>query len=196
MDTSDRYTDPAQSLEPVRYDIIEHLKKAVSDKDSPFRDPVVTSVDNTGRPQARVMILRDFDPSTMCLRVYTDARSPKVHDLRSNAFVQLVLYDHDARLHMRVSGTVVLHVRDELTEKLWSSLPEYGRGDYLSRKPPGAMLSDPGAFELEPELGSENFMVVEIYIHEIDWLKLSSSGHKRARLTWREGRFEGQWITP
>ena len=184
------------SLEPVRFEIIECLSRAAQDSRHALRTPTVTSVDEAGRPQARVMILRGFDASQMVLRFFTDARSPKVASWKHSPFVQLLFYDAGARVQMRASGRVRLHHRDQLTEKLWSTLPEFGHGDYLSRQPPGSDISDPGDSWQDDDFGSDNFMVVEIEITEIDWLRLSQAGHKRARLIWRDGKCEGRWIAP
>ena len=97
---------------------------------------------------------------------------------------------------MRVSGKVTIHQGDALTEKLWSTLPEYGRGDYLSRQPPGEQIAHPGDSWLNQALGGQYFTVIEILITEIDWLKLSAQGHKRALLTWDDDTYSARWLAP
>lgn len=186
-----------QTLEAARLDVIDALREAATRKDSPLRSPVFATVDDQGWPQARVVILRDFDPSEMVLRVFTDSRSPKVSQLSSTPQAQLVFYDRNRQLHFRVSGETTLHTGDALTKSLWPDLPEFGRGDYLSRQPPGSGIADPSeGWQVDAAFGSENFTVIELKIHRVDWLKLSASGHKRAQLTWRDGRCDGQWVTP
>lgn len=192
----DHFVAPENSLEPVRYDIIEMLQRAASDKSHPWRYPTVASVDQNGAPQARVMIVRDFDGTIPQIRIFTDARSPKFAELSANPDIQLVFYDPGAKLHLRASGTAKLHVRDDVTNACWNALPEFGRGDYLSRLPPGAAITSPEDALQDDSFGSENFAVIDIELTEADWLSLSANGHKRARLIWRDGKCEGRWITP
>lgn len=185
------------SLETVRLDLVESLRRAVLDKESPLRTAILASVDEKGMPQARVLIIREFDEQDMQLRFFTDARSHKVVDMKASPNVQLVFYDAGQKLHFRMNGTATLHLRSELTNELWGQLPEYGRGDYLSQQPPGASIVDPTeGWNRDTAFGSDNFMVVDVKVHDVDWLKLSASGHKRARLFWRDGQCDGRWVTP
>jgi hypothetical protein len=191
----DRYTG-TPSLLPVREDALHALSLAATDKSSHFRTAAVASIGHDGKPQVRTMIVRAFDPETHTLMVYTDARSPKVTGFEQNKDIQLLFYDPDTMLQMRVSGKVTIHQGDALTEKLWSTLPEYGRGDYLSRQPPGEQIAHPGDSWLNQALGGQYFTVIEILITEIDWLKLSAQGHKRALLTWDDDTYSARWLAP
>lgn len=184
------------SLEPVREEVVAQLTRGAADKKSPLRWPTVTSVGSNGRPEARIMILRAFHPSDMSLLFYTDTRSPKWASLSERPFVEVLFYNSGQKTQMRVSGEAILHTRDEMTEKLWSDLPEYGRGDYLSRQPPGEQIAHPGDSWVDESFGSDNFGVVEVRIQAIDWLKLSHEGHKRALLTWDNGQYSARWVTP
>lgn len=195
--SSDIDTSRDHSLETVRLDLIEALSRAARAPGDPLRTPVIASVDANGAPQARVMVLRAFDPQSMRLRLFTDSRSPKVRQLQTKADIQAVFYDGGQKLHFRVSGHAKLHTRSQMTHELWDQLPEFGRGDYLSRLPPGALINDPTeGWHQDDAFGSEHFAVLDITIREVDWLKLSASGHKRAQLIWRDGQCEGRWVTP
>lgn len=184
------------ALTSVRYDIIEQLSAAVSSSDAPFRTPIVSTVDAEGAPQARIMVLRAFDPDLMLLRFFTDSRSPKFSELKANPKIQLVFYDGALRLHMRVSGRASLHEKNMVTDGLWSQLPEFGRGDYLTQQAPGTEIPDPSQAWPDESMGSDNFALIDVKINEVDWLKLSRSGHKRAWLSFANGDFKGRWITP
>ena len=48
----------------------------------------------------------------------------------------------------------------------------------------------------ESEVGINNFAVVFNYIQTIDWLYLSSNGHKRILFSWNQGKRINQWIVP
>ena len=191
----DRYS-ATPSLIPVHDDTLSALAHAAIDPSSHFRTAAVASIGHDGTPQVRTMIIRAFDQKTHTLKVFTDARSPKVLGFERNSDVQLLFYDPDTRVQMRVSGRVTLHIDDEQTRRLWSAVPEYGRGDYLSRQPPGEQIAHPGDSWRNNELGDQYFAVLEITIREIDWLKLSAQGHKRALLTWDDDKYSARWLAP
>ena len=48
----------------------------------------------------------------------------------------------------------------------------------------------------ESEVGINNFAVVFNYIQTIDWLYLSSNGHKIILFSWNQGKRINQWIVP
>lgn len=185
------------SLEAARLDALDALRKAATTPGDAFRTPVLTSVDANGHPQARTVVLRAFDPGSMVLTIYTDKRSPKLGQLRANPQVQLLFYDAGRKVQIRATGVASVHFQDAITSAQWKNVPEYGRDDYLSRRPPGAEINDPSeGWQSEAEFGAANFCVIRIRIDHIDWLKLSSSGHKRAYLIWQDGQYHGRWITP
>ncbi|MAK61200.1 MAG: pyridoxamine 5'-phosphate oxidase [Ponticaulis sp.] len=195
-DTTDRF-EKTPSLIPIRQEVIHNLTQAAdSQSKSPMRQASVATIGYDGSPQVRIMIVRAFEPETMALTVFTDARSPKVTGLNADARMQLMMYDPGTRTQIRISGQAELHHGDDLTEKLWKGLPEYGRGDYLSRQPPGEQIAHPGDSWEDTTLGNQNFMVLRIAIQEIDWLKLSAQGHRRALLTWDNGEYSARWLTP
>ena len=123
-------------------------------------------------------------------------RSPKVIGLTQDPRIQLLMYDAGSRTQMRVSGKAEIHHGDKLADTLWNGLPEYGRGDYLSRQPPGEQIAHPDDSWEDMTLGNLFFMALRIHIQEIDWLKLSAQGHRRALLSWDNGIYSGRWLTP
>lgn len=191
----DRY-ERFPSLLPVKEEVLRHLTAAVKEKDSAFREASVASQGHDGHPQVRIMIARDFESEAMVLTFFTDARSPKVAGLQKDSVVQVLMYDPSIKTQLRISGEVEIHEDDALADQLWSNLPEYGRGDYLSRQPPGEQIAHPGDSWEDKTLGSQNFMALRVHIRAVDWLKLSSQGHRRALLTWDDGKYSARWLTP
>ena len=184
------------SLIPVREEALRHLAHAASDTSSPFRTVSVATIGHDGTPQVRTMMFRGFDPDAMTLDLYTDYRSTKVRGLEKSPDIQILMYDPNSQTQMRVSGTAELHCEDDVASVLWSNLPEYGRGDYLSRQPPGEQIAHPGDSWEDKTLGGRNFTVLRVSILSIDWLHLSGQGHRRALLTWDDGSFSARWLTP
>lgn len=194
-DDPDHYS-PSPSLLPVRDEIIHLLHEAVSESGNAFRTAAVATTSPDGLPQLRIMILRAFDAEQMILKLFTDGRSPKVRELMASPNIQLLGYDAGQRIQLRISGRAEIHQNDEQTEKLWAALPEFGRGDYLSRQPPGEQIAHPGDSWEDKTLGGQNFTVIELKIQSIDWLKLSGQGHRRALFTWDDGKYSARWRAP
>ena len=194
-DQIDRF-DKTPSLMPLRRDLLRRLAHAADEAGSPLRLTSFASVSPDGTPQVRTLVLRHFAPETMTLRFYTDARSPKVADLETHPEVQVLMWDPDHKEQIRITGTAELHIGDELADQLWSTVPEYGRGDYLTRLPPGSPLNDPEEHGQDETFGGRNFTVICVKVSCIDWLKLSAQGHRRAQLRWVGDEVAGEWRTP
>lgn len=194
-DDPDRY-NAIPSLVPVREEVVKLLRDAVSKDGNAFRAAAVATTDPDGLPQVRIMILRSFDPARMHLTVFTDGRSPKIRELTASPNIQLLCYDPGQRIQLRISGKVEIHQEDDLCDSLWAALPEYGRGDYLSRQPPGEQIAHPGDSWADKTLGGQNFTVLRVVIQSIDWLRLSGQGHRRALLTWDNGKHSARWLAP
>ena len=62
------------TLDAIRKDIADRLRRGASDRRSAFHCPVVATAD----ADVRVMVLRDYDEEGRTLRFHTDARAPKV----------------------------------------------------------------------------------------------------------------------
>ena len=48
----------------------------------------------------------------------------------------------------------------------------------------------------ESELGYKNFSLIENFIQEIDWLFLSSSGHRRINISFNNNTPKFDWLIP
>ncbi|MAI91625.1 pyridoxamine 5'-phosphate oxidase family protein [Ponticaulis sp.] len=191
----DRFS-PNPSLIPVKEAILRNLKNATRKGESGQKLVSLASVAPDGTPHVRTVVIRSFDADEMTLTFFTDARSPKIAELKHQPIIQIMSYDPVSHEQMRIVGTADIHTEDELTRKSWQNIPEYGRGDYLTRLPPGSVISSPELIQHDHTLEDEYFTVIQVKISAIDWLKLSAQGHKRALLTWQDGNFSGEWRTP
>lgn len=187
-----------ETLDEVRADSCARLLKAVGDRRSALHTPVVT----TGDADARVMVLRRFDPDTWQLRFHTDRRSPKVGLIASDPRIGVLAYDKNEKIQLRMRGRGrVLHEGSEV-DAAWAESTNFARRCYLGEGP-GSLTDKPSSglperFEGEEPSDAElfpardNFAILLVDIEEIDWFCLAHTGHRRALIT-RDG---GQWITP
>ncbi|MEO0996387.1 MAG: pyridoxamine 5'-phosphate oxidase family protein [Pseudomonadota bacterium] len=160
-----------------------------------------------GRPQSRTVVVRAVDRRRRRIVCHTDARSPKCRAFAGAPAASWLLYDPDARIQLRLSGPVGVHTGDELADAQWRASRLGSRRCYLVTAPPGEIIDAPVSTlpealrERRPEpgeveAGRDNFAVLAGGIDTIDWLRLTSDGHRRARFRYEDGRWWADWVAP
>lgn len=167
-----------------------------------FRWPVVSTVAADGGPDARIVVLRRFDPAARLLVFHTDARSAKAAALRRDPRAVFLFYDPDAHLQLRVRATVTVHHADGFARAEFDSLPKHNRASYASIGAPGAEEPPDAPFDYPPKppvdeaFAFANFLAVGCVIDRIDALELHPSGHRRAVLEWAGGEWTIRRVGP
>lgn len=160
------------------------LEQAPHAPGHPWRTPVLASADASGSPDARVMVLRDASAANQTLLLYTDARSPKATALAQRPDAVLLFWDPTRQWQLRVRCAVsVIDRGAELAQRWQQVRGSRGAVDYLSALAPGAAL--PAGPNGVPAPGADSraghhFAMLRAAVHQIDWLELSRSGHRRA----------------
>ncbi len=187
-----------EDLNAIRADISRRLIQGASDRRSPVHTPVVATAD----ADARVMVLRAFDPEMWTLRFHTDARSPKVAVIDADPRIGVLAYDREAKVQLRLRGRGRIERSGDIVDAAWENSTNFARRCYLgsgpgeiSQGPTSGLPSDyegtePPEEELVP--ARENFALLLIEIEEADWFSLAHSGHRRALFIGDKGR----WISP
>ena len=177
------------TLEEVRTDIAARLTEAARDRRVPMHTPVVV----TGDANARVMVLRDFDPARWTLRFHTDARAPKVAAIDANPRMTVIAYDQPGKVQLRLHASGRIEHEGPAVDAAWADSTNFARRCYLGEAP-GATADRPlsGLPEhlegVEPDdeeirRARENFAILLVEVAEIDWFSLAHTGHRRALLT-------------
>jgi pyridoxamine 5'-phosphate oxidase len=194
-------------LDSVRVGIWDRLSQGAKDRRSAFHTPVVASVDETGAPQQRVMVMRAADPEQRKLRFHTDVRTPKLRQLGGNAAVSVLGYDPVAKIQIRLNGIGRIEHDTALADAAWDASSPSSRRCYLAEVGPSSVSplptsGLPGAFEnrvpaLEETLaGRTNFSVLVVEAERLEWLYLASDGHRRAAFNWSPSGWAGHWLIP
>ena len=182
----------------IQLDIDTRLSHAVRDRNSPMHTPVVVTAD----ADARIMVLRDYQPATQILRFNTDARAPKAALIGTGGPVGVLFYDKDAKLQIRCKGTGRIERDGPVADAAWEASTRFARRCYLGEGP--GIVADqptsglPPAFEgIEPDNDEllparANFAVLLVSVHSFDWFHLAQTGHRRALI--EQG--VGCWVTP
>jgi pyridoxamine 5'-phosphate oxidase len=156
----------------------------------------------------RTVVLRGVEPGENIIFCHSDARSPKVQDLKKYPKVSLLFYDAMRKFQLRIQAIARVHESDFLADKHWMRTRLSSRKCYLTTLPPGVFVETPGdnipdvfqgrdPYLEESEQGKAYFALISFQITRIDWLYLSSQGHRRALFQYDEiGGFEANWINP
>lgn len=175
------------------------LEQVATGTDHPFRCPALATSGADG-PQVRTVILRAASAATRRLLFYTDARSPKVRELRQLTQMAWMFYDPGQRFQLRAWGAASLHQDDELAETCWETCSPANLLNYRGRTVPGTALEatlsslPPGA--LEDRLGRGNFLVVACQVARMDALLLGPEFHRRLDMRWHEPSWVSTWLNP
>lgn len=199
------YDDLALSLEEAW----SLLGVGLTNRHSPAHMPTVATVDANGAPQLRVMVLRDVSRDARTLRFHTDSRSIKAEQLRQNSATSVLIYDHVAKIQIRLSGKTNLMMAGGLTDTAWSTSTPFARRCYMADAAPGTPLTEPssglpswiqGKQPEEEQLTDfrVNFAALLVEIETIEWLYLANAGHRRARWQWdaAQNSWVGSWLIP
>jgi hypothetical protein len=169
----------------------------------PWRTPVIANVAGDQANQ-RTIVLRKVSQKERYLRFYTDFRSSKVSQKDEKLSFSWLFYDPLKQIQLRVQ-TQGMVVPDEESDDIWRSLPVYARSAYASLQPPGAIIAQPGdglpadffvRTIAQTDAARVNFAVVDNWVIALEFLQLHRAGHRRARWSWKEDKWEGCWLIP
>lgn len=178
-----------------------------SDRRSAFHTPAVATVDATGMPQARVMVLREASRAQRSLRFHTDSRSHKVSELSASGAITVLGYDAAAKIQLRVRGRGEIQVAGDTVEAAWASTGLPSRKCYLAEPGSGSPTDlptsglirdydsrDPTLAESLP--GRAHFAVLLVDVMSLEWVYLAAQGHRRARFDWIGHEWVKRWLIP
>ena len=196
-----------ESPDLILNDIINHLSKGVKDRNHGFHTPIFNNISLLNIIDSRIVILRKFDSQNLILNFHTDLRSNKIQGLRKNLNTLFVFYDSSIKIQLRIKTSSSIHHNDEVTKNSWEQTSLSSRKCYLTLKAPSSSTNIPedglphhlqgiNPTKQESESGYENFVVIENTILHIDWLYLSSQGHRRLSINLASAMPSFEWIIP
>ena len=106
----------------------------------------LATADNSGRPSARIVLLKHFDAQGFCW--YTDSRSHKGRDLDQNPNAELLFHWRDLSRQVRVHGAV-------------APLPEEDADKYFLLRPEGSRFSAAASVQ-SSEIESRSWLEDEV----------------------------------
>ena len=192
-------------------EIFNNIKKLLSigskDRSHAFHTPVFSNHNKHNLVDSRIVVLRKFNESTLKLNFHTDMRSPKIINLLNNFNSLFVFYDSKIKIQMRIKTQSIVNNKNDGTESSWGETRLFSRKCYLTKKAPSSITDIPedgipkhltgvDPDKNESEKGYNNFAVIQNKILNIDWLHLSSSGHRRLNINVENKDVIFNWLIP
>jgi pyridoxamine 5'-phosphate oxidase len=115
--------------EPLPTDPLPLVKTWLGDATAAVRNATsmtLATVDPDGRPSARMVVCRGFDPVAGWLVFYTDRESPKGHALDKTPYASVVFHWDALERQIRVEGPVTL-APDADSDAYWATRPRDAR---------------------------------------------------------------------
>ena len=184
------------------------LEQSIEDPTSPVRTPVLISVSADGLAQGRTVVLRAFNRQQRQLKIYTDVRSEKVAQLRTQPVCTLVAYQPNPMIQLRLKTSAVINHNNQITREAWAVMPGPNRCNYLTDPNPGSISvkatdgrpiinAESVPTNDENEIAYSHFSVIVFAINELEWLYLPRRGHRRAQFIWdRTKSLQSNWLIP
>lgn len=174
--------------------ILESLKKAVSERDHPWRTGSLATQGLDNMPRQRTIVLREFDPDLVRLCFYTDSRSKKMIHIKEDKRVSLLLYNPKELLQLRLEGIAVKETDPGKNARRWAAIPETSRKDYITQQAPGSEIPGPDSVEYLQE--EKYFASVYIQPHKVEYLQLKRPNHLRVRFSKDKEEWNGEFLVP
>lgn len=187
------------------------LEEGSSNRRHPFHTPVLATSMSSGDPDLRTVVLRRVDRGRRLVCCHTDARSPKVGEIRSSNRVAWLFYDPKARVQIRAHGRCEIHQGpvDAMAQETWHVVRPDSRVCYSAPHSPSSVLdrwesnqaadardiasTKPMADDKPPA----TFAVLATVLDSVEWLELHHDGHRRIRFSIDgDSRPKVQWLAP
>ncbi len=179
----------------------ELLREGVESAGSPLHTPCLATTGEQG-PSPRTVVLRYCDEEKRVIACHGDIRSAKFTEAEADARASWLFYDRDRKLQLRLAGQITIHSEDEFADSRWEQTTALGRACYNTENAPGQSIPRPAGApgrisdEKEARAARSHFAVIACRIGFLDWLLLSVHGHRRAQFRWRQGQWDGGWVSP
>ncbi len=192
------------TLEGVLNEAWSMLKRGATHFNDPFHRAVLGTAGEHGS-SLRMVILREVIAAERILVCHTDARAAKAQEITNSDTVSWLFYHPKKKIQLRIAGRATLHTEDNIADEQWAATGVASRFNFGTTEPPGAPIDQPspGLPEfllnkvpsvMKSESVRKNFMAISCGIDSVDWLRLSTLGHRRARFEWDENGLKATWL--
>jgi pyridoxamine 5'-phosphate oxidase len=194
------------TLDGVLNEVWSMLKRGATHFNDPFHRAVLGTVGGHGS-SLRMVILREVILADRILVCHTDARAAKAQEITESDTASWLFYHPKKKIQLRIAGRAKLHTEDRFADGQWEATGVASRFNYGTTEHPGTPIDQPSSglpdfllnkvqSAMKSESVRKNFMAISCGIDSVDWLRLSTVGHRRARFEWDENGLKATWLVP
>jgi pyridoxamine 5'-phosphate oxidase len=165
------------------------LAEGAADPGSVWHTPTLANLDDAGFASQRSVVMRGWDQAARVIEIHTDIRSAKYEAFEENPKASLHGWDSARRIRQ--------HTNDVVAQAAWQRLRPASRATYGVLPGPGTALRHPHDTRQSDEIQSfAAFCVIQMTVHDLEWLRLEQGSHARARFHWDNGIQASTWLVP
>jgi general stress protein 26 len=188
-------TEPTLTFYAQQIDSL--LKKAISAPESRLHWVTLASVHSTkqgAEPDLRMVVLRAVDEDRNLL-FYTDSRSPKTDQFKSNPKASVLLFDPTSMMQLRIYGEVRVDTESEGHLNALERLTDDSRINYSTLDTPGTPSA---SWIISRDAQKMHFALLTFQSQTFDLLHLRRDGALRIQaINGSNQQLEQlQWVTP
>jgi pyridoxine/pyridoxamine 5'-phosphate oxidase len=216
-----------KNIEPNRdsalAQFLQHIWACLEEGAAPGRSPFTLVQSGTigldGAPQLRTVVLRQVRSDQNAVWFHSDARSPKVSELRADPRISLLAYDPQSQLQIRLEGVASISDDEAERRRMWTSSKAHTLVLYACMLTPSTAIASPemayptgssavtahddgatnapaNAAPAITDPGYANFSLIRVSIERFDALHIKREGHQRAMFTYNDSAWQGSWLVP
>ena len=167
------------------------ISRGKADKKSPTRHPTFITSSTDGFPNARTLVMRQYDRENNQIEFHTDSASSKMLSLKENSHAGIHIWLPKVNLQIQMNVDVEVKNGD-ITIPYWNNVPPNSRSAYGTIPTPGTIIKNPFDYEYAPD--QKRFAVLICHIQIIQLLLLGDK-HIRAKFK-KETNWHGEWLSP
>ncbi|MBS7566515.1 pyridoxamine 5'-phosphate oxidase family protein [Mucilaginibacter sp. Bleaf8] len=155
---------------------------------------------------AYTVVLRAASATRSSIAFFTDYRSPKIKHIKANPNITVCGYDTAEKIQLILQGKASIHFQNDVAKQYWKKEGRKSRQSYMAKPAPSTVIAQESDglddfrnknFDEQDTAGYENFAVIEIQLHQLEYLHLSHEGNRRAQFTMQpDGDWQGNWLIP
>lgn len=176
-------------------EIFGWLRRAAADVRSPFRQPVLSTVDANLLPHSRILVLREVSTEGYLI-FFTDARTPKVEALRQNPRASLLFWDPRKQVQISMQANGIILEDDARLAGYRARVKGRAQQSYTTSLPPGTAVDAPEAARSCTDFETTNyFTVLEFRPVSLTVLELGPE-HLRFKAVKTADGWQANWVVP
>lgn len=164
------------------------LRRSNTDPKHPYKTVVLSTAGEY--PESRWVVKRSYDDQ-LHTWIYTDSRTPKVSQLKTNPNASLLYYHPKKKLQIRIQATTTIHTEGQAYEEHKSRILQRP-ADYTTLLTPGHLL-EADQVQYGPEI---HFALLQMVPVRWDILLLDREQHSRVIVEHKNSEWYSRSVTP